>query len=103
MLSHVRVAALLEQPTQSAVSHVADVHVRLTVKPIDHLLCRPAAHADMIDGQTEGVAKVRSPRSVLACVLGERRVPGGKRVAVAEDAHGRARGGRLHGDAHGRA
>lgn len=94
MLSHVRVAALLEQSTQAAVSHVADVHVRLTVEPIDHLLCRPATHAHMINGQTEGVAKVRSPRSVLACVLGERRVPGGKRVAIAEDA--RARGGRLH-------
>ena len=86
MLAHVRVAALLEQSTQAAVSHVADVDVSLTVEPIDHLLRRPAAHAGVLDGHTEGVTKVRGPRCVLACVLGERRVPGGERVAIAEHA-----------------
>ena len=66
MLAHVRVAALLEQSTQAAVGHVADVHVRLAVEPIDHLFRRPATHADVLDSQAEGVTKVRGPRSVLA-------------------------------------
>ena len=85
-LARVRVAALFEQPTQAAVAHVADVEVGLAVDPIDHLLCRPAAHADVVNRHAEGVCKVRRPRRVRTGVHGKRSVPSGERVAVAQNA-----------------